>query len=570
MALMTRRDFLKVLGLGTAATTAAVALASCSGDNGESTASTGTATTTQTTPAAEDHGNDKTEVVNEKVDENTVVSDNTNRFDKITLAYAESLDTLTPDGGIKGGAKCPIITTIYEGLFIVQDGDYFPIMAKEWKDVDDLHTEVEIYDYITDSEGNKITADDVVYSYKYFKENGTVPKFDLYADIEKVGDYTVRFTWTAKPEAILALEHIWGGTAVISQAAHEKHNFATDPVGTGPYTLSNFQAGLNVVLEARDDYWQKDELRPQFSQANVQTIQYDVIPEAAQRVIALETDTIDFSASVAFDSLAAFQEGGAKSATYAVDTRASGGTTTLSPNCDPVSPCSDINLRLAIFYAINNEALAIAYPLGGAVAATGLGSTYYKGYDAAWDTEENYITVYDPELAKDYLSKSSYNNETLTILCQTGNAATIAEVVQNLLLEVGIKTDINAYDYSTWLNAQKDPANFDIIMMGAGGSNAHISLGWNRPFTNTDWGTGKTIGYVDDPVLNDLLKTIKTVEGGTPENVEAMRQQWMQNAYTYPTYNTKSFNVYNSDKFATMFYNCDGNLVPNACTYIMG
>lgn len=519
--------------------------------------------------AADIQGNREENVRNEDIGSDAVISAGDNRFDKITIAYNEAINSLTPDGGIKGGTIAPILDNVMEGLFIIQDGDYFGIMAKSWTEVDPLHYDVEIYDYITDSEGNHITAEDVVYSYEYFVENGTIPKFDLYEGVEATGEYTVRFTWTAEPEAILALEHIWGGTAVLSKAAHESHAYANDPIGTGPYVVKEFSPGERVVLEARDDYWQKEELRPQYSQANVQLIQYDCIPETSQRVIALETDTVDFSASVAFDSLAAFQNGGAKDANYNVDVRASGSICTLNPNCDPSSPCSDINLRLAIFYATNNEALAMAYPAGGATAATGLGSDYYVGYDTAWDAEENYITVYNPELAKEYLANSSYNNEELVILCQS-TANQIAEVLVNMLAEVGIRAKIEGYEYATWLSRQGSPENFDIIILNSGGSGANICLGWNRPFTTTDWGTGKTIGYVDDPELNRLLATIKTVEGGTPENVEAMRQLWMENAYTYPTYNAKGFNVYNSEKFASMFYNCDGNLMPNACTYVVG
>lgn len=564
---LTRRDFLKYCGIGTLGTAAAFALAGCAQTNtGNETGNTATTDVIDTEITA-----DVTEtVVNENVTEDTVVSSNADRFEKVTVAFGEAFDTMTPDGGTKGGAKAPILTAVMEGLFIIQDGDYYGIMAKNWEATDELHYTVELYDNIVDSEGNAITADDVVYSYEYFKANGTIPKFDLYESVKAVDTYKVEFSWTSAPSAILALEHIWGGTPVVSQASHESHTYATDPIGTGPYAVSEFSAGLKVVLEARDDYWQADEQRAEIRNANVQTIQYDIITEATQRVIALENGSVDFSSGVAYDSLGAFQEGGAKDGEYNVDVRASGSITTLNPNCDPISPCSDINLRLAIFYALNNEALAIAWPAGGAVAAKCLGSDYYGGYDPAWDTEENYITVYDPELAKDYLSKSSYNKETLTILCQSGNAATLAEVIQNMLLEVGINTDIVSYDYATWLSTQKDPANFDLIMMGSGGGAANICLGWNRPFTVGDWGTGKTIGYVDDPELNEMLVTIKTVEGGTPENVNKMRQHWMANAYTYPTINAKTFNVYNSQKFATMFYDCDGNLVPGASTYIMG
>lgn len=561
--ILSRRDFLKVSGVAASAAAAMSVLASCGGDNSNDNANN------SQNEIEEIEGNTEKTVVNEKVTEDTTVSSSANRFDKVTIAVSEAISTLSGEGGIKGGTSSPVADSMMESLFIVEDGEYVPLLAKSYEVVDGTHWNVTIYDYIKDGEGNAITADDVVYSYEYFKANGTIPKFDLFAGIEKIDEYTVQFTWTEEPTAILALEHIWCGTAVVSQKAHESHTFATDPVGTGPYTLSSFTTSVSVVVEARDDYWQTDDLRLKFAGSNVQTMQFDCITEAAQRVIALETETVDFSASVAFDSLATFQDGGSKGDLYDIDIRSGGSIVTLNPNCDPISPCSDINLRLAIFYALNNEGIATGYPAGGASAAKGLGTDYYIGYDNAWNDEENYITTYDVEKAKEYLDKSSYNGETLIILTQSGNLSTVAEIIQNMLLEININTDIRAYDYATWLSTQGKPENFDLIILSSGGSGPFIGLGWNRPFTVGDWGTGKTIGYADDPTLTELLNTIKTTDGATAENIEAMRSQWMDNAYTYPMYDAKSFNVYNSNKFATLFYNCDGNLVPNACTYIM-
>ena len=75
-----------------------------------------------------------------------------------------------------------------------------------YKEVDDLHWQVEIYDYIYDSEGNHITADDVVFSFNELVESGNAFKYASFESVKKIDDYTVEFTWTAPIDSVGALE----------------------------------------------------------------------------------------------------------------------------------------------------------------------------------------------------------------------------------------------------------------------------------------------------------------------------------------------------------------------------
>lgn len=66
----------------------------------------------------------------------------------------------------------------YETLFDYRDNDYVPILAKGYTEVDDLHWQVELYDYIKDTDGNNITAQDVVFSINTLVDAGKALKYE--------------------------------------------------------------------------------------------------------------------------------------------------------------------------------------------------------------------------------------------------------------------------------------------------------------------------------------------------------------------------------------------------------
>ena len=82
------------------------------------------------------------------------------------------LDSLNPwaSGRI---TKDMVTYVLYETLASCQSGstEIDSIMMESYEQVDDVTYDVTIYDYITDAEGNNITASDVVFSFKQYMQN---------------------------------------------------------------------------------------------------------------------------------------------------------------------------------------------------------------------------------------------------------------------------------------------------------------------------------------------------------------------------------------------------------------
>lgn len=109
------------------------------------------------------------------------------RYDKITVALGSDPADLGPTGYGDISAQY-VLPNIWEALFDFRDNEYVPILAKGYTEVDDTHWDVELYDYIKDSAGNAITADDVVFSYKTLMDSGKAAKWDTFSDITVIAN----------------------------------------------------------------------------------------------------------------------------------------------------------------------------------------------------------------------------------------------------------------------------------------------------------------------------------------------------------------------------------------------
>ena len=432
------------------------------------------------------------------------------RYPKIVIALNSDPQDLVPNN-VNSGAKPFIYQNIYETLFDLESNDYIPVLAKGYTVIDDLHWQVEIYDYIYDSAGNHITADDVVFATKWLVESGFAFKYYMFGDITKVDDYTVEYTWTKPITDFGELEFPWCRTIIFSQEAFKSGNFATDPVATGPYVVTSFVSGSKVVLDANDNYWQTDKsLISLRHQSHVQTIEYDIIAESSQHVIALETGTIDYSQQVPNENLAGFQDGGEFGDEYNVDIATGSFVYGLVINQSEGNPGNDLNFKLAVYYAIDNESVATA--LGGTfIPSKAFGTPHFADYVPAWDDTPNYINTYDPDLAKEYLDKSTYTGQTLKFVTMSDETAkTMATVIQSFLLNIGINTEIETTEPNLMGGYFIDPTTFDIIINGMGGGS---QIGeWNRVMNNQELGTDYSVGFVKDPELQRLFEIAKANE----------------------------------------------------------
>lgn len=518
-------------------------LAGCSGKSSTTTtSSSGTGTATAVTASHE---------VAFEIDTERSTSADGGRYDKIIVGLSSDPRSLTPVQPTLN-SRAYFYWEIYECLFDLDGDNYIPALAKSYTVIDDLHYQVELWDCIYDADGNHITADDVVFSFDWRKSTGEMDLMGIYDSVKKVDDYTVEFTWTTAPVAIAALEGPWCRTIIFSQKAYEENNFATMPVGTGPYRVTEFTSGSKLVLEANDNYWGAellDFLTPAH-QANVQTIEYDIISEAAQHVIALQTGTIDFSLSVPESSMSQFLPGGAYSNDYNAFRSASNMFFRLEPNCSPGSLLNDVNLRLAIFYALDNNAIAQA--VSGLIPMTAMGSDWYSDYVEAWDEMETYVNTFDLAKSKEYLAKSGYNGETL-VICgnNTEQIKNIMVFVQALLKNAGINVEIQANEPTINRELRNHQEGWDLAVVNIGGSS--IIGAANAFLNNKRSNTGMTSSFVNDPQLQELYELCTTAAGHTDENMTRLYQYVLDNGYMYFIASNSS-NTVASKEIAHIYY----------------
>ena len=103
-------------------------------------------------------------------------------------------DTLTPLRSNIGN-NAPFAMAAYETLArLTENKEYVPQVAKSWvAEEDGKNFDVEIYDYVTDSAGNAITASDIVWMIKLQQEAALKPAFAKVESVEQTGDYTADY-----------------------------------------------------------------------------------------------------------------------------------------------------------------------------------------------------------------------------------------------------------------------------------------------------------------------------------------------------------------------------------------
>ncbi|WP_420962398.1 extracellular solute-binding protein [Brucella sp. IR073] len=114
------------------------------------------------------------------------------------------------------------------------------------------------------SDGQPITVDDVIFTYKILGEKGRPPfstRVKRIASIEKTGERSVRFTFDDKGDRELPLL-IASAMPVLPKHAIDPNTFGNaslkPPVGSGPYIIGQVQPGARIVYKRNPDYWGKD------------------------------------------------------------------------------------------------------------------------------------------------------------------------------------------------------------------------------------------------------------------------------------------------------------------------
>ena len=455
---------------------------------------------------------------------------------------------------------------LYQELGHIISGEFVPAIVKEYTIAEDGKSMTcTIFDYITDSAGNKLTANDVKFSFETGTALGYITGVSMIDEIVVDNDY--QFTFKFGKELRLGdLDTIFR-TAIVTQAAYEAdpNGMSTNPVGTGPYTLTSYTAGSSFTYTAREDFWQTDEnYLCARDRANVKTINYVILAESSQRTMALEQKSIDMCSEISNEDIGEFREGGAYSGdywTYGVPDNLS---LLIFCNCDSSRLTSNKDLRTAIFYAINAETILQSVYNGNGTSPKSMSPTWGTGYAASVDSEDNYYN-YSVEKAKEYLEKAGYNGEELTILTEaTGNVANSAVLVQAFLSAAGINAKIQSVDSTILQATYTNPDGWDILLT-QNACNTYAVTAFN-PLSSDRYTTG-TINHIYDDKLQELLATAYAMSTAGEESFKALHDYVVENAYGMNLVNyTTTYVVPSFMDSVCLSYK--KSFIPGGCTYI--
>ena len=455
---------------------------------------------------------------------------------------------------------------LYQELGHIISGEFVPAIVKEYTIAEDGKSMTcTIFDYITDSAGNKLTANDVKFSFETGTALGYITGVSMIDEIVVDNDY--QFTFKFGKELRLGdLDTIFR-TAIVTQAAYEAdpNGMSTNPVGTGPYTLTSYTAGSSFTYTAREDFWQTDEnYLCARDRANVKTINYVILAESSQRTMALEQKSIDMCSEISNEDIGEFREGGAYSGdywTYGVPDNLS---LLIFCNCDSSRLTSNKDLRTAIFYAINAETILQSVYNGNGTNPKSMSPTWGTGYAASVDSEDNYYN-YSVDKAKEYLEKAGYNGEELTILTEaTGNVANSAVLVQAFLSAAGINAMIQSVDSTILQATYTNPDGWDILLT-QNACNTYAVTAFN-PLSSDRYTTG-TINHIYDNKLQELLATAYAMSTAGEESFKALHDYVVENAYGMNLVNyTTTYVVPSFMDSVCLSYK--KSFIPGGCTYI--
>ena len=482
---------------------------------------------------------------------------------EVTVAIGADPADLSPFVGMSMG-RIAVLKTIYEYLLEgdTMGGKAVPMLAKSVEKTGDKTYVVTLFDNVKDSAGNPIKAADAAWSYNTGMKAGNLRPLGDIESVKATGDYTVEFVFK-KVLGMGDLDKLLTECPIVSQKSYEASpdKFATKPVTSGPYVLKEYVPGSSLTFERRADYWQTNaSLVTLYSHSNVQKIIFQIITEPAQHAIAMETGKADISASVTGDDIARFESAKGFTVFKFQDNLAQ-----LLEFNGSKAPFQKKELRQAIAYAIDTKAMCQAVAPGACAPLHTVGNSNFGGYLAKWDTQPYY--EYDLAKAKTLLAAAGYKPGDLTVKLMAQNdsrSGLMAQVIQSQLKELGIKVEINQLEPSVYNTESRDPTKYDLLIGAAAGGD-YIFSPWSLVY-DQNRNKGTTGNFFKDDKLQELLIKASSMDGFTPENVDAFYQYDKEQVYAYGMLSYMN-NVASVKGITKVVRDGRGQIIPGACEF---
>jgi peptide/nickel transport system substrate-binding protein len=357
------------------------------------------------------------------------------------------------------------IITPYVVLFALHDAMVKPLpgnpmapaLAESWSMAPDgLAFEFVLRKGVRFHNGEVVTAEDVKFSFERYRGTASKMLKERVAAIEtEPGRVRVRLKqpW---PDFMTFYAMATGAGWIVPKKYVEKvgeDGFKKAPVGAGPYRFVSFTPGVELVLEAFDQYWRKP--------PSVKRLVFKVVPDDTTRVAALKRGEVDIGYAV----WGALAEEVRRTPGLALKA-------TLVPTpfwvyfadqWDPKSPWHDRRVRLAANHAIDRQVINQAENLGFARITN---SIVPASFDFYWQPP---LYAHDPVKARQLLAEAGYPNG-FDAGDYTVDAAftNVAEATVNSLQTAGIRARVRPLERAAFFKTFGEKKLKGLVQGGSG------------------------------------------------------------------------------------------------------
>lgn len=402
----------------------------------------------------------------------------------VTMAIISTWNTLNIYNTSGNYGHCVADQLFERMVSCTHDGKYLPRLADSWEMSED-HTSMTFHMNKNAKwhDGEPLTADDVVFTLKavtsekmdnYYRskfvclagtdDNGICASPDD-LQVEAIDDYTVKVGLKTPKDEQTVLSTLCSFFYVLPQHILDTGDYSdingsdfwTSPVGAGPFKYVKDIAGEQLEMTANEDYYLGC---PDFKTFVIKVVpatsltagllngEIDVV--GAGSIPLSDWGTIESSDNLVAESIPSY-------AYQYMEFNLSDGNDAFQ----------DAAVRIAFDKAIDKQLIVDQLMAGEGQVAVGPMPKYHPYYNDALEGNS-----YDPNAAKSALEAANFDfNRTYRLIVPQGNQVReqSALIIQQNLKDIGIKVEIETYDFATLLEMMRN-GDFDLGLLG-GGSN---------------------------------------------------------------------------------------------------
>ncbi len=354
---------------------------------------------------------------------------------EIAIAIGSEPTTLDPQLRDDGGERA-ITDNIFETLlFRDADGTLRPSLAASMPvQVDETTWEVDLRDGVSFHNGEPFNADAAAFSVNRIID----PEFNseqssFFASITgatAVDGDTIHIT-TDGPDPILPARLYW--MKMVPPGAADSEDFASNPVGTGPYQFVDWNRGSSIELAANPDYWGEA--------PSIQDVEFRFISEFGTRLSSLLSGETDLITNLLPEFVGQVPRAVAVSGLE---------LPIVILNADD-GPTADARVRQALNMAIDHEALAESLFAGYADVAQGqLMAPSFFGFNPDIPGYS-----YDPDRARELISEAGAEGAEIELVGTAGRwlkDREMIEVIASYWEDIGVQPNVRIFEFGEYLN----------------------------------------------------------------------------------------------------------------------